>query len=109
MRVKVFPNEIKKGDRFKSPTGFIYICTEAFFGLSMVGRIIKVMKKKIPKNVAVVRRIVLTPKGGSTFGQIYIIHLNQANKPKWVLKQGFRVIDKNGYIRGGQHIKLKKI
>lgn len=111
MKIKKFPGEIKKGDKFKSPTGLIYICTEAFFGLSMVGRIksIKVMKKKLPKGVVVVRRIVLTPKGGASFGQIYIIHMNQANQPKWLLKQGFRIVDRNGCIRGGQHVKLKKI
>ena len=109
MRVKEFPGEIKKGDKFKSPTGLVYICTEAFFGLSMVGRSIKVMKKKLPKNAAVIRRITLTIKGGPSFGQIYIIHLNQANQPKWLLKQGFRIVDRNGYIRGGQHVKLKKI
>lgn len=111
--VKKFPGEIKKGDMFKSPTGLIYICTEAFFGLSMVavGRVkpIKVVKKKLPKDAAVIRRITLTLKGGAYLGQIFIIHMNQANKPKWLLKQGFRIIDKNGYIRGGQHVKLKKI
>lgn len=109
MKIKIFPGEIKKGDKFKSPTGLVYICTEAIFGLSMVGRIINVMKKKLPKDAAVVRRIVLTPKGGSTFGQVYIIHMNQANQPKWLLKQGFRIVDRNGCIRGGQHVKLKKI
>ncbi len=103
-------SEIYVGDRFVDPDGRIYICKSAYVSVNIPKSPwrLRVMKKKLPRSSYIIRRVSLI----SGRRPIDVVHKDpgpKKNRREWIIKHGLKIIDKNGYIRGGQEVKLKKI
>lgn len=114
--VRVFPNKIKVGDRFKTKSNVIvYTCisTKIYIQVQVVwgprGKWWvnpRVLKKKISRESILVREILLEDSNGHIYK---IADVNPAGKPKWINEQRFNIIDAKGKLRVGYHISFTKI
>ena len=113
--VRVFPNKIKVGDRFKTKSNVIvYTCisTKIYIQVQISHYPLvrwcnpRVLKKKISRESILVREILLEDSNGHIYK---IADVNPAGEPKWINEQRFNIIDEKGKLRVGYHISFTKI
>lgn len=112
--VRVFPNKLKVGDRFKTKDNInlVYTCisTKIYIQVKLPRsrRWVnpEVLKKKVSRGSILVREILLEDSNRRIYK---ISDVNPAGKPKWINEQRFNIIDAKGKLRVGYHISFTKI